>query len=112
MGSIWSTKSAASSQSAPSAWTSRRCRYPDRLYTLRESSVSFNWNAGDWFNVTGIVDWTCSSPERQQTSVGSQQFTFGLHREPAGGFTIIKEDGQVISRTVSKAPEAVYQPKQ
>jgi hypothetical protein len=87
-------------------------RWPDRLYTLREGSVSFNWNAGDWFNVTGIVDWTCSSPERQQTSVGSEQFTFGLHREPAGGFTIIKEDGQVISRTVSKAPEAVYQPKQ
>jgi hypothetical protein len=31
-------------------------RWPDRLYTLREGSVSFNWNAGDWFNVTGIVD--------------------------------------------------------
>jgi hypothetical protein len=86
-------------------------RWPDRLYTLREGSVTFNWTAGDWFDVSGIVDWTCSAPERQQTSVGSEQFTFGMHREQAGGFTIIKENGQIITRTVSKAPEAVYQPK-
>jgi hypothetical protein len=58
--------------------------------------VTFNWTAGDWFDVFGIVDWTCSAPERQQTSVGSEQFTFGMHREQTGGFTIIKENGQII----------------
>jgi hypothetical protein len=86
-------------------------RWPDRLYTLREGTVSLNWKSDDRFDVSGIVDWTCSSPERHQTSVGSEQFTFGLHRESAGGFTIINENAQIVARTVSNEPQSDYQPK-
>jgi hypothetical protein len=39
-------------------------------------------------DVTGIVDGSCSSPERQATSVGSEQFTFELFNEGKGAFTI------------------------
>ena len=35
-------------------------------------------------DVTGIVDGSCSSPERQATSVGSEQFTFELFNEGKG----------------------------
>jgi ATP-dependent protease ClpP protease subunit len=85
-------------------------RWPRRLYTLREGSVSFNWKDKDLLDVTGIVDWTCSSDERHQTSMGSQQFTFSLHRESLGGFTIVSENGQIITRTVSKDAVGVYEP--
>jgi hypothetical protein len=33
-------------------------RWPDRLYTLREGTVSLNLKSGDRFDVSGIVDWT------------------------------------------------------
>jgi hypothetical protein len=61
----------------------------------------------EWVDVTAIVDWVCSSPARQATSVGSEQFTFRLHVEGPGVFTILSEDAQVLTRTVSGGVRAI-----
>jgi hypothetical protein len=78
-------------------------RWPNRRYRLHPGSVSINWQGKvvNLVTVNGVVDWTCSSPERRESSAGSAQFTFVLWIENGGGFSIVSEDGRVITRKVS-----------
>jgi hypothetical protein len=78
-------------------------RWPIRNYRVRPGTVTVSPQPQTgWLDVTGIVDWTCSAPDRgQATSIGSEQFSFELFDEGGGHFTIIAEDAQILTRTVS-----------
>lgn len=67
-------------------------RWPVRNYVVRPDSISVTCSAT--CNVTGIVDWDVSSPQRGERSVGSANFAIELPRD---SFLILGESGSVIS---------------
>lgn len=74
-------------------------RWPERDYTVRANTVSVHCRNDSSCEVSGIVDWRASSPERQSTSVGSATFTlvFSGVNPPV----ISSEDSTVLTRTLS-----------
>jgi hypothetical protein len=83
-------------------------RWPIRDYRVRPGTVSVVPRAeAGWLDVAGIVDWTCSAPDRgQATSVGSERFSFELFNEGGGFFSIAAEDAEVLTRTLSGGVQA------
>lgn len=77
-------------------------RWPDRLYTVRPSSIKIDC---DHRNATcliaGLVDWDCRSVGRNVRSAGLADFTVRVAFSASGAARVVSEAGSVVSRSVT-----------
>lgn len=85
-------------------------RWPLRSYVIVPDSLAVRCTADERVcEVSGVVDWTCRSPERGAVSSGTA--TFGLRLVLEGGVTLIAmETGAVTSRRTPPQPAPAPQP--
>jgi hypothetical protein len=73
-------------------------RWPQRSYRIQPSSLSVACDDdGSSCVVSGIVDYSCASPERNAVSRGVTSFSLRLSRE-GDAFAITSESGEVLRR--------------
>jgi hypothetical protein len=73
-------------------------RWPQRSYRIQPSSLSVACDDdGSGCTVSGIVDYSCASPERHAVSRGVTSFSLRLSRE-GDAFAITSESGEVLRR--------------
>ena len=89
------------SQEIVSAKQAYMLRWPTRDYRLREGSTQTACDAGNAIcTVSGIVDWSCGSPQRNAQSAGAATFLIRVNLSLSAGM-IVAESGSVIGRGVS-----------
>jgi hypothetical protein len=80
-------------------------RWPDREYSVDVSSEVINCDlVAAKCDVSGIVSWQDSSPDRSAISTGSAKFRFLLREEKIGStvaYLLASESGSVINRSLS-----------
>ena len=73
-------------------------RWSNRNYQEREKSTEIICNYEKKFcSVSGVVDWTVSSPTRNARSSGASEFELGLDYA-SGRLKIVQEDGRTLNR--------------
>lgn len=79
-------------------------RWPDREYTVQAGSENISCDqTALTCDVSGVVNWKDTSPDRSSISTGAAKFSFALQEKGENGavaFLLTEESGSVISRNV------------